>query len=145
MVNLVIWISSQEARLFFFQPQSVAAETLVYPGPEHDKEVFGRNHRLKETDEIRFFQFVAKHLEKRPTDQWLVLGSGLARVHFQNFLEQSYPLLAKKISHSEKTPKLTNRQIIDKGLRFFQYHSAGVVHSLTAEQPIPTRDEISRL
>lgn len=120
MSALALFITTDEARVFHFKPNSIETHILRFDGPEHPKESLGRNHKKKEGDEALFLKEVAEHLVESGADQWLFLGPGLAKTHLEHFIEQKIPRHADKIVGVAGMNKSTDGQIQDFARSFFK-------------------------
>ena len=120
MSSAAVFITSEEAKIFYFKPEGLDVQTLRYEGPQHASESLGRNHAKKESDSAHFLKDVAEQLVKSGSTQWLFLGPGLAKSHLQHLIEAKYPRDASKIVGVAGMNKSTDGQITDFAHSFFK-------------------------
>lgn len=137
MSSLIMWIDTQQARLFFLEPDGFHKEYLTIEGPEHMKEVFGRNHSWQESDERKFYQQVCERLRQSDAVEWMIVGSGVGRSHFQKYVEAHFTTLAPKIVSNESMEKAQDQDIIERGRAFFARRQTfqGVIGAVPTAAP----------
>jgi hypothetical protein len=92
----VVLIDTQHARIFRLDT-GAAPEKLRFAHPNHHTHRQG--HEDKESPQ--FYAEVAGHL--RDADAILVIGHGVAKTHFQQFLEQHHDALTRYFHRVEAT------------------------------------------
>lgn len=124
MSSLVLWLDTQQAKMFFVSPSGIDRRELHAHGPIHPPETLGRNHTVEEKDETRFFHELAESLRHAETrDGWFLLGPGVGRLHFQAHLTAHHPELSKKILGSEKMDAAGDAEILGRARTFFHRHN----------------------
>lgn len=122
MSTLILWLDTEHAKMFFISPVESQREEFRGHGPLHPPETLGRNHTIDETDEERFYRQLSRYLKHREADEWLLLGPGQARQHFQRHLERHHPAMARRILASEPMDQATDAEILARGREFFRHH-----------------------
>ena len=120
MSSLIIWINTNEAKLFHLLPSGVVRKTLKANGFKHAKESLGKNHPVHQTDEENFFRDLCHHLKQLPSQEWFILGGGQGKKHFLNHLEREQPEFKKFIAGVAATDHTEESQIIQEGMKFFK-------------------------
>jgi hypothetical protein len=118
MSALIIWLNSQEAKLFHLRPQSIHVENVSFKGHLHPVESLGLNHPKTQTDEEVFYRQLSAKLEKDPSNKWLLMGPGIAVKHFKRHLETHHPLLNSKVIGIEKVDHLPDSDLLSVGRQF---------------------------
>lgn len=103
MPSYVVWIDQHEAKLFEF-----SAERMVRQSFRSDVH-FKKDQINLQQQERRFFAEVAARLVGG--QKMLILGPGMTKHHFQNYLVEQLPAMAKKIVSCETTDHPTDGQI----------------------------------
>lgn len=112
MSSLVIWIEKNEAKIFQLNPNQILKTKIRNNG----------NHPRAESnvDEERFFADLSKKLKTLGSDEWYIIGPGVAKDHFMHYLEKHSPALTDYIRGIEKKDVMTDNQIVQEGARFFR-------------------------
>lgn len=118
MSALIIWLNSQEAKLFHLLPQSIHVEKVSYRGHLHPVESLGRNHPKDQTDEEAFYRQLADKLGKEPFTKLLLMGPGVGVRHFQRHLEDHHPQLNQKVIGVEKVDQMPDSEILSVGRNY---------------------------
>ena len=103
----------------YLTPNGLTKTVKKLHGPVHHAEVHGMNHTKSQGDAQKFYQEVIDGLDPVKFPQWLIVGPGLAHVHFQHLLNKSYPQLAKCVVAVEPMQNLTDNQIVAYAKNFF--------------------------
>ena len=107
MSFFAVWIDRETAKLFQVSLEKMERQTIHFRYSDH------HTHSLDELDrkqqERRFFSEVVEKLG--PAENILILGPGVAKHHFQNFLIEHYPSLARKVVGCETVDHPTDSQI----------------------------------
>lgn len=120
MSSLIIWLNTNEAKLFHLLPTGAIQKTVKTHGFTHHKESLGRNHPLHQTSEESFFRDLCKNLEQIKAQEWYILGGGQGKKHFLNYIERNEPELKKFITGVAATDLTDEAQIIAEGMKFFK-------------------------
>lgn len=116
MTFFVIWIDRAKAKIFQFSQEKMERKTLRSHLPDH------HTHRQDSNDleqkERRFFQGVSDAIS--PNSQILILGPGIVKHHFQNYLNEHYPILSKMVVACETVDHPTDPQIAAQALKYFK-------------------------
>ncbi len=107
MSNFVIWIDREHAKIFQISAEKMERKSLRSTHAEH------HTHKIDGLDqqhqEKRLFADAALLLKE--AQHLLILGPGVAKHHFQNYLLEHHPALAKKISACEAVDHPSDAQI----------------------------------
>ncbi|MGE0633189.1 MAG: hypothetical protein AB7O96_12315 [Pseudobdellovibrionaceae bacterium] len=122
MSALIIWVDSQEAKLFNLLPTGLKTEKISLSTKLHPPEVHGKNHTREERDEGRFYHLLCTALEKNPATEWLVAGPGPGRKNFVGHLQKHHPNLMDYVKGEQTMDSLTDNQILAEGRKFFKHH-----------------------
>lgn len=120
MSSTAVFITTDQAKLFHFKPEGLDIQTLHYEGPIHPSESLGRNHKKKESDTAHFLKQVAEKLIHSGSDQWLLLGPGLAKTHLQHLIDKDFPKDSEKIVGVAGMNRTSDNQIVDFAHSFFK-------------------------
>jgi stalled ribosome rescue protein Dom34 len=116
----VIWIDRQCARVFHVSDDRMERKYLGKGHVEHH--THRPDARDHQREEIPLFKEAAKELSQ--ADRTVIIGPGMAKHHFQNFLIEHYPLIAKKIAGFESVDHPTDAQIAALAQRYFERATA---------------------
>ncbi len=116
----VIWIDRGQAKLFFLSHEKMERKNLQSRQIEHHTHAQDASDR--ERKEHRLFIDVVKELDG--TDQILILGPGIAKHHFQNYLMEHQPAIARKIAGVETVDHPTDGEIAAMTKKLFEKASA---------------------
>lgn len=121
MSHIVVWLDSENARLFDYTSGKVEKHHVVRHEPDHHTH---SSHDVPKDSE-HFFHQICERL--KPASQVLLLGPTLARTHFQSHLTRHHHGdLAKKILGSEPLDHPTDNQIEAFARSFFKEHSVSL-------------------
>ena len=120
MIAAVVWIASDEAKIFKFGAEGVESTHLCESGPLHHAETAGRNHPKKGGDSDRFLHHVADTMISLNAERWLVLGPGVAKTRFKHLVEKDFATIAKRIVSVIPMDKSTDGEIKDFAHDFFK-------------------------
>ncbi len=120
MHSLILWIDTQEALILQMTPNNILRNKIQSKG-HHLKESLGVNHTVEQSDEGHFYHQVCEYLSKIDSDEWLIVGPGMARHHLLNHIQKHHPQLEKKIIGSETLGRVSDGQLIDFSGRFFKH------------------------
>jgi stalled ribosome rescue protein Dom34 len=113
MAYAVLWIDTEEAKIFKFRPGNTERLDLKRTASEH--------HGLEDKAASAYFHRVADHL--KDATELLVVGPGLAKKHFIHHLEHhNHQALAKKVIAVENMDHPTDNQIKAEARKFFRTH-----------------------
>jgi hypothetical protein len=117
MSQYVVWLDSENARLFAYQDGKVEKHHLARHEPDHHTH---SSHDTTNKSEHFFHQLCEK---LTGASQVLLLGPVLARDHFQSHLKSHHHAgLAKKIVGSEPLDHPTDNQVEAFARKFFKEH-----------------------
>ena len=115
MSIFVIWVDREHAKLFQFSNEKMERKHLQARHQDH------HTHPVDDLDlkrrETKFFSEVTPHLSE--ATRILILGPGVAKHHFQNYLIEHFPILAKKVVGCENVDHPTDPQIAALARKFF--------------------------
>lgn len=115
MKNSVIWIDRKQARVFHVSDEAVELRQFTEEHPEHQPQL--RDRLDREREQRAFFKQVAKDLSA--TGLLLVIGPGLAKHHFHNFLLEQHPMLGKRVAGIEAVEHPTSVDITALARKYF--------------------------
>jgi stalled ribosome rescue protein Dom34 len=116
MSMIAIWIDRNHAKIFQFSEEKMERQNLSARHTDH------HTHRPDELDytqrDRKFFGELAQHLGT--ASQLLILGPGMAKHHFQNYLREHAPLVARNVIGCETVDHPTDPQIAEVARRCFR-------------------------
>jgi len=116
----VVWIDREHAQLYLISNEKMERQSFHHHHKENHRHV--RDSVEKNKEERGLFQDVGRALEG--ADQILILGPGMAKHHFRNFMNEQMPMLAKKISGVETVDHPSDAQIAALARDFYDKVSA---------------------
>lgn len=115
MSIFVIWIDHEQAKLFHLSHEKMERSHLRSRHQDH------HTHRMtaldQEQNEHPFFSEVVQHFNG-DSSKILILGPGVAKHHFLNFLQEHHPGLARKVAGCETVDHPTDLQIAALARKF---------------------------
>ena len=108
----IVLLDTQHAQIYRLGTDA-KVENLRFGHPNHHTHAVSHEDR----ESPRFYAEVVQHLND--ADEVLVLGNGLAKVHFQRYLEEHAKLLAKKVLGYETVDHPTEGQVRALATQFF--------------------------
>lgn len=113
----VVWIDREQAKLFHLSQEKMERRQLHARHPGHHA------HPLDEIDrkrqEKQFFSQVGSEITG--ANKLLILGPGVAKHHFYNFLMEQMPALGKSVIGCETVDHPTDAQIAEMARKLFQF------------------------
>lgn len=110
MAYVVLWLDSDEGKIFKFNPGKVDKVDLKRSSHEHHE---------KEKD--HFYSRVAENV--KDATELLLVGPGMAKKHFMSHLDgHSHGGLAKKVVGVENMDHPSDKQIVAEARKFFKAH-----------------------
>jgi stalled ribosome rescue protein Dom34 len=119
MSIFVIWVDREHAKLFQFSNEKMERKTLQ--ARHHDHHTHQHDQLDQKQQESAFFSLVVESLSE--ASRILILGPGVAKHHFQTYLMEHQPALAKKIVGCETVDHPTDPQIVALARKFFNMDS----------------------
>ncbi len=116
----VIWIDREHALLYLISNEKMERQKFTHHHKENHRHV--RDSIEKGLEEKGLFQDVGNALNA--ADQILILGPGVAKHHFQNYLMEQKPMVARKISGVETVDHPSDGQIAAMARKFLDKASA---------------------
>jgi stalled ribosome rescue protein Dom34 len=116
----VIWIDREHAQFYLLSNDKMERREFRGHHQEHHRHV--RDSIEKEREERGLFQEAGQALEG--ADKILILGPGMAKHHFRNYMVEQKPLLAKKIIGVETVDHPSDGQIAALARKFYEKVSA---------------------
>lgn len=120
MCSVLIWMSSEEAKLFYVEAESISVEKLKYHGHKHHAEKLGKNHPKNQTDEQTFYKQLAEKLNDIKFKRVLLMGPSQGPIHFSTYLEKSHPEIFSKVIGVEKVDHMPDSEILSAGRKYLQ-------------------------
>lgn len=119
MSACVVWIDSQNAKVFSISPKGIQHKSLKMHGAEHSG---GHHDAHKKNSEEHFFHEVASAVGS--VEELLVFGPGVAKNHFKSHLEKHHHAqLAKHLVGCESLEQLSDNQILEAARKFFKKYN----------------------
>ena len=121
MSDYVVWLDSENAKIFALKPSGIENSHLEKKAHK-DHHNQGSKDKHGDPAQEHFFHEVA--LKIKDADQVLILGPGLAKIHFKSHLENHHHQdLGKKIIGMENSDHPHDKQILASARQFFtKYH-----------------------
>lgn len=120
MQTCVVWVDYLHARVFKISPAGVVKKVIKLNAIQHSNG--HRSGNFKNSEE-NYFRDVVKAVGKPPLNL-LVMGSGLAKNNFQDFLEKKQKnQLYKCVVGLVKIADLSDNQILKASRQFFKKYS----------------------
>jgi len=115
-----VWIDRSHAKLFEFSNEKM--ERRAIQGRHTDHHTHAQDSLDHKHQEWAFFKEVADQMSN--ADHVLVLGPGVAKHHFCNYLVEHVPALARKLVGCETVDHPTDNQIAALAKKFFKLGAA---------------------
>lgn len=116
MSYIAIWIDHKNANIFDLSENPAKKASLQVNQLVH------HTHRLDHFDQNRWdrklYQQIIDDISK--AEKILILGPGVAKFHFQNYMTEHYPYIAKKVVGCETVDHPTDPQIIALSKKLFE-------------------------
>lgn len=116
----VIWIDRETARIFHLSNDQM--ERTRVKATHMDHHTHARDQLDHKREENSLFKDAAANLAD--SDRILVIGPSVTKHHFQNYLMEQRPQLAKRVAGIETVDHPTDAQIAALAKRFFEKASA---------------------
>ena len=116
MSCFIVWIDRAGAKVIQFSREKMERKTLK--SHSHDHHTHELDSQDMERKEKKLFQEVVESLS--PASQILILGPGVVKHHFQNFLNEHHPLLSKKVVGCETVDHPTDPQIAAQAMKYLR-------------------------
>jgi stalled ribosome rescue protein Dom34 len=120
MTDYVVWLDSEKAQLYNLTQTGVRKSHLAKKNIDHhshDKKDHSHDSNLE-----HFFKDLATQL--RDAEHVLLVGPGMAKLHFKNHLETHHADgLVKKIIGIENSDHPTDNQILAEARKFYQHYN----------------------
>jgi stalled ribosome rescue protein Dom34 len=115
MSLLAVWVDREHAKIFRFSANGLTHTNYVSHEPRH------HTHDLDQKDHFVFEKHFFKEFthELLGAEQILILGPGVAKHHFRNYLIEHHPEFAKNIVGCETVDHPTDAQIISEARKYF--------------------------
>lgn len=119
MNNYVVWLDSKEAHIFALKTTGIEKTHLKKSEVNHHRTPKKDMHNDKNAE--TYYHHLAENL--KGADQVLLMGPGLAKNHFKDYLDSHEAnTLAKKIIGLETSEKTTENQIMASARKFFRHY-----------------------
>lgn len=115
MTAAVIWIDRKHAKVFLFSEVKMERLNVTAGQPEHHTHAHDQLDAARA--ERKLFTEVTDLIKQATT--LLILGPGVAKHHFQNFLAEHFPALARRVVACETVDHPTDAQIADMAQKYF--------------------------
>ena len=120
MANFVVFVDQEHAKIFELHPQKVEEHTLRRHEVRHHSGAEKGQNQQKNTD--KFFHQVSGHLGS--AHEILLVGPGVAKTHFKEYLEKHAHDIGKKVVGIDTVDHPTDGQIVALAKKFFKAHLA---------------------
>ena len=122
MSNVVAWVDREHAKLFYFSQEKMERKTF------QEKHSDRHTHQIDDADHARTVNklFVEIAEDIAGAKRILILGPGIAKHYFHNFLREHYPAIARKVTACETVDHPTAAQIATLARKHFQIAAAAV-------------------
>lgn len=118
MKAAAIWLDRTEGKIFHFPRETRNDEIVRASHVDHHTHALDSLDRKRE--ERKLFETLAQKL--KDAEDILIFGPGMAKHHFQNYLQEQHPLQAKKIRLCQAMDHPTENQIVAIADRFLRAH-----------------------
>lgn len=116
--HVIVWIDHRAAHLVSFSPDHATSQVVAHndaPHSIHHKAgTMGPGHA---PEDVKYFREVAKALSS--AHEILIVGPGMVKLAFRNFLEKSMPALEKKVVGVETLDHPTEGQLLAFARKYF--------------------------
>ena len=120
MTDYVIWLDSEKAQIFALKISGIEKTRIQKSGVDHHSR--NKKDQHTDSDQEHFFRDLAVALMK-VEGKLLILGPGLAKNHFKNYLESHHKGgLVNKIVGLENCDHPTDNQILAEARKFFKHY-----------------------
>ncbi len=111
----IVWIDREHAKLFQLSNEKMERKHLESRHQDH------HTHRLDNLDQNDYGQAFFSQVVAELADplKILILGPGVGKHHFQNYLTEHWPLFAKRVVGCEAVDHPTDPQIAALAKKFF--------------------------
>jgi stalled ribosome rescue protein Dom34 len=116
MSAFVVWLDREHARVFEFSSSKMERRNLTARHAEH------HTHELDQLDRQTWEKAYFTDLTALLTgaSRLLLVGPGLAKHHFQNYLSEHFPLLSKRVVGCEVVDHPTDGEIAAMARKVFK-------------------------
>jgi hypothetical protein len=123
MSAILIWVHSQEAKLFHLKAKSIHVETVPFKIPKHFIEnSAGLALPYSPDGEEKFFRHLVKNLKKKEPARWLIMGPTQLAPHFHRFLLNHHADLAVNVIGVERVETMPDSEILSKGRQILHHY-----------------------
>jgi stalled ribosome rescue protein Dom34 len=112
----VVWIDREHAQLYLLSNDKMERRKFEHHHKENHRHA--RDAAVKNREEHGLFQEVGNALEG--ADKILILGPGVAKHHFRNYMTEQKPMLARKIAGVETVDHPSDGQIAAMARKFYE-------------------------
>ena len=115
----IVWLDRENARIFHINQEKMQRNSLKSHRNTHHKHSRGE---LQKQEEHTFHRELVGKLQE--ASHILLLGPGLSKHHFLNYVIEHHPALSKKIVGCETVDHPTDAQIAEHARKFFSVFPA---------------------
>ena len=112
----MVWIDREIAKIFFLSEKKTARISLKGSHVDH------HSHRRDSLDsrrqENKLFHDLLSELKN--VQEILILGPGVAKHHFRNFLNEQYPATGRLVLGCEASDHPSDEEILDYAKKYFE-------------------------
>lgn len=107
MKLFIIWIDREHAKVFEFSREAMVRKN--FQAHRHDHHTAKRDNMVHQHEERHFFPQISDCLAEATS--LLIIGPGMAKHHFRNYLAEHRPALMRKLIGCESVDHPTDNQI----------------------------------
>ncbi len=108
MKATAIWLDRIQAKIFHFPRKTRDDEIVKASHVDHHTHAIDSLDRKRE--ERKLFETVAQKL--KDAEDILIFGPGVAKHHFQNYLQEQHPMQARKVRICQAMDHPTEKQLV---------------------------------
>ncbi len=123
MNNYIVWIDSNNARIFALKTSGIEKSLVIKSNKNHHRRHKNDMRENSDSNTDHYFQSLASRLND--ADQLLLIGPGFTKNHFKNYLRRhrDHTTLATKIiglENLESFEHTSEDQMLSKARKFFK-------------------------
>lgn len=115
MQAAVIWIDREIGKIFFFSEKRM--ERVIVKGTHIEHNSHKTNNLDIQRQDGKLFEDLISHL--RQIKSILILGPGVAKYHFRNFLNEHHPAIGRSVVGCEAADHPTDSEIAAYATKYF--------------------------
>ncbi len=117
--HAVVWLDHRDARIFFFDRDSVDEVTIATGSPNHHlHHKKGSIAGKKQPEDQHYFHEIVEAL--RPAQEWLITGPGTAKLELLKHINHHDKQLSDRVIGVETADHPTGNQIVAHARSYFK-------------------------